>query len=336
MEKITRRTAIAGLALLPLAAHAQTRPATGVRRIDPALDAIVARDARIELLGTGYTWAEGPVWVPKGDYLLFGDVPNNVAYRYKRGEGVTPFLQPSGLAGTVPPEFHEAGSNGLAIDAGGHLVMADSGTRAIARVDLATKRKTILVDRYEGKKFNSPNDLTIARDGTIYFTDPPYGLKKNEQSPIRELDFNGLYRLGTDGKLTLLDRSYRRPNGVALSPDGRTLYLALSDETRSELLALPLDARGMPSGAARLFHDMKPWHEQGLPGLPDGVKVMKSGHVFATGPGGVHVLSPTGKLLGIISTGKSIANCAFGEDGKTLFMTSHDMLAAVRLNRSAW
>ncbi len=331
----SRRQILAAGAALPVAAatHAAKpalRQVGGIERLDPALDAIIDRNAPVEILGEGYRWAEGPVWVRRKNWLLFNDVPGNTTWRWRPGRGIDIFMRPSGLAGPVPDAFNEAGANGLAIDPAGRLVMADSGNRAVARVDLDTKRKTILVDRYQGKRFNSPNTVAVARSGAIYFTDPPYGLKDQDRSPLRELDFQGLYRLDPDGTTTLLDGTHHRPNGIALSPDERTLYLALSDENRPELLAYPLDAKGAV-GPSRVFHDMRSQHAAERPGLPDGVVTDRGGRIFATGPGGVHVLTPEGRLLGIIATGKTIANCCFGgPDGMTLFMTSHDMLACVK------
>lgn len=330
----SRRALLGGLALLPLAGCARTLAAEphvgGIRRFDAELDAIVDPSAPVEVLATGYRWAEGPVWVERGGYLLFSDVPGNIVHRWAPGEKATPFLDPSGLAGPIPPAIREAGANGLAIDAAGRLIMADSGTRVIAAVDLRTRAKTVLADRFEGKRFNSPNDVAIARSGAIYFTDPPYGLKDGDNSPLRELDFNGVYRLDPNSKVTVLDRSLHRPNGIALSPDERTLYIALSDPERPEVLAYALDDRGMPAGVRR-FRDMRAEHAAGEPGLPDGMKTDRIGRVFATGPGGVHVCSADGRLLGIIGTGKAVANCAFGEGGRSLFLASSDMLARVRL-----
>ncbi len=337
----SRRALLAGMAALPLAACAarMAGPSAsaaeyvgGVQQFDPALSQIIDPSVRPEVLATGYSWAEGPVWVPAG-YLLFNDPGNNVMYRYVPGGEVEEFLRPSGLAGTVPPEIREAGANGMAIDPSGRLVFADSGTRAIAAIDLDTMQRTDLVERYDGKRFNSPNDLTIARDGRIYFTDPPYGFADAENSPLREVQQNGLYLRDRQGNVHLLDQ-HRRPNGVGLSPDERTLYLALSDEQRPVVLAYSLGDDGRPVGSARVLHDMQAQFDAGLPGLPDGLKVDAAGHVFATGPGGVHVLSPEGKLLGIISTGTVIANCAIGRDetgGAALYLTAHTMLARVPL-----
>ncbi len=332
---------LVGLAALgrPLPALAQVRASraelkAGVERLDPALDAVVDARSEVAVLATGYAWAEGPAWIEAGRYLLYSDPPANTMYRLRPGHAPEVFLRPSGLAGTIPAEIREPGANGIALDGEGRLVMADSGTRAIVRLDLETRTREILVDRYQGRRLNSPNDVTVSRSGAIYFSDPPYGLSGGDESPLRELDANGLYRLDRDGTLVRLD-IHHRPNGVALSPDERTLYLALSDEARPELLAYPLDAGGMPAGPAHVLHDMRTYLAEGRPGLPDGLDIAPDGTIFATGPGGVHVLSPSGRLLGIVATGKAVANCAIGEGGKALYMTSHDGLARVALKGPA-
>lgn len=328
---IDRRGVLAGLAAVATGVRAEPI-AAGVMWLDPQLDRIVARDAAVEVLGRGYRWAEGPVWVARdGGYLLFNDPPANMMYRWSAARGVERFLAPSGLQTPIPAGVREAGANGLGLDARGRLLLADSGTRAIVRLDLATRRRTILADRFGGKRFSSPNDLAVARSGAIYFTDPPYGFEQGDNSPLRETAVNGLYRLDPDGRVRLLDGSHRRPNGVALSTDERTLYLALSDETRPEVLAYRLDTRGLPAGAPRVFHDMREPFARGWPGLPDGMDVGRDGTLFATGPGGVHVLAPDGRLLGIVATGRAVANCCVGEGGRSLFLTSHDSLCRVPL-----
>jgi len=332
---IGRRGIVAGLGASVLAGRVGATPppapvAPGVMRLDPGLDRIVAADAQPELLGQGYRWAEGPVWVADGGYLLFNDVPANAMFRWTRARGVEPFLKPSGLQGPVPAGVREAGANGLALDGRGGLIVADSGTRAVVRVDLRTKRRTVLADRFEGRRFNSPNDVAVARDGAIYFTDPPYGLADGDTSPLREQAANGVYRLDRDGRVRLLDGSHKRPNGIGLSPDGRTLYVSLSDEARPEVLAYALDGQGMPTGV-RVFRDMRAQFGRGWPGLPDGMDVGADGTVFASGPGGIHVCAPDGRLLGIVATGKAVANACVGEGGRSLFLTSSDALYRVTL-----
>ena len=336
--EISRRAVLAGMAVLPFVPTLARAGAKvgGITRFDPALDALIDVDAPIEVIATGYKWSEGPVWVRKGGYLLFNDVPSNVCYKWKPGKAAEVFLKPSGLAGPIPAGVREAGANGLAIDAKGRLIMADSGTRCVAAVDLKTKKKTILADRYDGKRFSSCNDVAIHPNGTIYFTDPPYGFTDGDLSPLKEIPFNGVYRLDPQGQVNLVANDLSRPNGVGVSPDRQTLYVAMSDDKRPHILAYPLDIDGAASGEPKVFHDFSAELAQKLPGLPDGLKVAKTGHLFASGPGGIYVLSSEGKKLGLIATGKAIANCAFGEDGKTLFLTSSDMVARVKLKVSGW
>lgn len=337
MTMITRRTALAGMAALPFApALARAETIGSITRFDSALDAVLDANTPIEVIASGYRWTEGPVWVKNGGYLLFSDVPANIAHRWTRGEGAKPFLDPSGLQGPIPAGIREAGSNGLAVDAQGRLIVADSGTRAIVAVDLATKRRTILADRYQGKRFNSCNDIAFGKSGAIYFTDPPYGLTDGDASPLKELAFNGVYRLGRDGKVQLIDDTLKRPNGIGLCPKKTTLYVAMSDEARPHILAYPLDAAGMPRAKPTIFHDFSEPLSRKLPGMPDGLEVDKAGRLFASGPGGIYILSPEGQALGLIATGKASANCAFGEDGGSLFITSSDKVVRVRLKSSGW
>jgi gluconolactonase len=301
-----------------------------IHRLSPALDAVVAPGAAIAQLAEGFIWAEGPVWVRDGGYLLFSDVPGNVMHRWSEADGVTTFLSPSGYDGPPTDAFAEPGSNGLALDASGALLVCDHGNRALARVDLATRAKTILLDRYQGQRFNSPNDLAVAKSGAIYFTDPTYGLKGRNASPLRELSFNGVYRRLPDGAVELLDDSLSFPNGIALSPDERRLYVSISDPEGPRLMVYDLDADGLPTARA-VFFDATSLRAAGGLGLPDGLCLDTEGRLYATGPGGVLVLTPEGQLIGVIETGTAIANCAFGEDGRTLFLASNHTLARVRL-----
>ncbi|MEP9357982.1 SMP-30/gluconolactonase/LRE family protein [Sphingomonas sp. KR3-1] len=338
MMETTRRGLLAGMAALPFfPGVALGETVGGITRFDPALDALIDTKSPIDVIATGFKWAEGPTWVRKGGYLLFSDVPANVAWRWKAGEGAKPFLSPSGLAGPIPAGIREAGSNGMTVDASGALLMADSGTRAIARVDLATKRKAIVVGSFEGKKFNSCNDVAIGRDGIIYFTDPPYGLAEGDTSPLKQLAFNGVYRVNADGSdVALIDGKLKRPNGIGVSPALDRLYVSQSDPDAAKIFTCELALDGSASTELVPFVDFSAEVAKQLPGLPDGMKVAKSGHLFASGPGGIYVIAPDGRKLGLISTGKAAANCCFGEDGKTLFITSSDSVMRVRLKASGW
>jgi gluconolactonase len=307
----------------------------GVRRVSPGLDALIAPDAQVEELGTGYQWAEGPLWIASGSYLLFTDVPGNAMYKWTQAGGVEEFLRPSGFAGADASHLREGGANGLALEAVGTVLMADTGNRNISRLDLSTKQKAIVVERYQGKRFNSPNDVVAHSSGAIYFTDPPYGLAGMADSPLRETPFHGVYRLGTDGALALVDDTLAFPNGIAFSPDEATLYVACSDSEKPQIMAYTLGANGLPS-SSRQFFDSKSMQAEDAPGNPDGLAIDAAGNLFATGPGGVMVISALGELLGVIDSGRQTANCKFGEDGHTLFITCHDKLARVRtLTRGA-
>jgi len=302
----------------------------GVQRERPALDSLIAPAAKMEKVADGVTWAEGPAWVRNGGYLLLSDPPENRMFRWSAKDGLTVFLKPSGYAGTDTAIFREDGSNGLIPgDRPGTILMADSGSRGIARLDLATKTKTFLVTRYQGKKFNSPNDLVLARDGSVWFTDPPYGLKDLDKSPAKEMPFNGVYRLMPNGEVRLIDGSLTFPNGIGLSPDQLTLYVSVSDPDQAKVYAYSLDAAGKVLNR-RVFADMTPLVKQGLSGLPDGMKIDVRGNLFASGPGGIHVISPKGIELGLIKTAVTSENCAFGEDGSTLFIASTHSVLRVR------
>ena len=336
----TRRSITLGASAAVLAggfsvsAHA-ARPTVGsIRRLSPALDAVVAPDARIEQLVDGFIWSEGPVWVRDGGYLVFSDVPANTMYRWSEADGASVFLKPSGYDGPPTTAFREPGSNGLALDASGALLVCDHGNRAISRVDLKTRQKTILLDRYQGKKFSSPNDLAVAQRGAmagaIYFTDPPYGLEGMNSSPLKEMAFNGVYLRRPDGSVVVVDDKLTFPNGLALTPDEKRLYVAVSDPAGPVIMAYDLGLDGLPV-KSQIFFDAMALHKAGGPGLPDGMCLDTEGRLYATGPGGVLVITPGGELIGVIDVGRPIANCAFGEDGHTLFLTADDILARVRL-----
>ena len=302
-----------------------------IDRWDPAMDAIVPKDWKIEKLAEGFGWAEGPIWVKSGGYLLFTDVPGNKMWKWSENGGLEKFLDPSGATAPDPNVWREAGANGLAILDAKTILLADTGNRAIQKLDLVTKQKTPVATLFEGKKFSSPNDVTRMKSGVLFFTDPPYGFKKFDDAPEKEVAFNGVYRMATDGTVTVVDKELHRPNGVALSPDESVLYVAQSEPTKAIIMAYSLDANGKVT-SKKPFNDLTDLVSKDAPGLPDGLTVAADGTIFATGPGGVIVLSKDGKRLGRISNGKATANCKFGDDGRTLYLTSHDLLARIRLN----
>ena len=297
-----------------------------VHREDPRLDALLAKDAKIEVISSGFEWAEGPIWVKDGGYLLFSDVPRNMIMKWKEGVGSTMFMKPSGYTG-VTDYGAEPGSNGLTLDSQGRLVACEHGDRRISRLEPGGGKRT-LADNYQGKRLNSPNDLVYKSNGDLYFTDPPYGLPKRENDPMRELAWFGVYRLSKDGQLTLLTKEMTRPNGLAFSPDEKTLYVAQSDEAKAIWMAFPVNADGT-LGTGRVFADVTSMVKT-HPGLPDGMKIDSKGNLWATGPGGVHIFAPDGKRLGRIETGERTANCAWGDDGSTLYMTADMYLCRIK------
>lgn len=311
-------------------ADAKKVPTLGtIERLDPAIDELLPQDAVIELLEANkFLWAEGPVWVKSEGYLLFSDIPRNKIWKWTPGKGLETYLEKSGYTGTEPFTGREPGCNGLAIDKKGRLILCMHGDRRLGVLGSNGKIET-LVDRYAGKRFNSPNDLTIKSNGDIYFTDPPYGLPKLMDDPGKELDFQGVYRLSASGKLTLLTKEMTRPNGIALSPDEKTLYVANSDPKMAIWKAFPLKEDGT-LGEGKVLFDATKWVEMKKPGLPDGLKVDTKGNLYATGPGGVLILTPEGKLLGVLATGVPTANVGWGDDGKTLYITADKNLCRVR------
>jgi gluconolactonase len=308
----------------------KTYPTMGtITRDDPQFDQLVPKDARIEKLADGMDWAEGPVWIKEDGSLLFSDIPKNSIFKWKEGEGKTLFLKPAGYSGSKP-RGGEPGTNGLLRDADGNLVMCEHGDRRVSRLE-KDKSHTTLADKYQGKRLNSPNDGVFKSNGDLYFTDPPYGLEKNWEDPARELDFCGVYRVTPKGELTLLTKEISRPNGIAFSPDEKTLYVACSDYAKPVWMAYDVQPDGTIAHG-RVFFDATPWIKAKKLGLPDGMKVDKDGNIFATGPGGVHVFTPQGKHLGSIDPGVATANCGWGDDGSTLYMTADKNLCRIKLN----
>lgn len=330
-----RTTILLALLLIPSIALGQNTtnfPSIGrVERFDPAMDQLIRKDTKIEVLCGGFEWAEGPVWVPEqgndyGGFVLFSDIPHNAVMRWQEGEGISVFMQPAGYTG-VADYGAEPGSNGLALDSKGRLVLCEHGDRRVSVLSYGGGKIT-LADRWEGKRFNSPNDLAIHSSGDVYFTDPIYGLPNRANDSRREIDFCGVYRVEPNGKVTLQYKDISRPNGIAFSPDEKTLYVANSDGQDPIWRAFPVKADGS-LGEPKPFFDASK-QTQIRSGGGDGMKVDEQGNVFATGPGGVLVLSPAGKLLGRISTGERIANVGWGNDGSVLYLTSDMYLCRIK------
>ncbi|MDR3619198.1 MAG: SMP-30/gluconolactonase/LRE family protein [Paludisphaera borealis] len=310
-------------------ARAKDTPTLGkIERLDPKLDAIIPPDGRIERVAEGFDWSEGTVWDAAGSQLLFSDVPLNIVHRWTKGQGTGVLLKPSGYTGSKP-RGGEPGSNGLTFDHKGRLVLCQHGDRRIARLESDGSFAT-LADRYDGKRFSSPNDGVFKSNGDYYFTDPPYGLLKLNDDPAKEIPFNGVYRVKPDGSVTLLTKELTFPNGIAFSPDEKTLYVANSDPKRAVWTAYPVKEDGT-IGEGRVFADVTSKVGKENPGLPDGMKVDVNGNVFATGPGGVFIFSSDGTHLGTLNTGEATGNCAFGEDGSVLYIASDMYIGRVQL-----
>jgi gluconolactonase len=281
--------------------------------VSPELKRIVPEGARIEKLAGGFKFTEGPLWMP-GGFLIFSDIPNDALVKWDpKTRQVSDYRKPSG------------NTNGTALDARGRLICCEHSGRRVSRKE--GDRYVTIADRYEGKRFNSPNDVVVKSDGSIYFTDPPYGLPKQDDDPAKELPYSGIFRV-KDGKVTLLAKDLLRPNGLAFSPDEKVLYVANSDDKRKIWMSYPVKADGT-LGPGKVFFDVTPSTEDGL---PDGVKVDREGNVYGTGPAGVWIFSPAGKHLGTIKPAEVPANCAWGDDGKTLYMTARTGLYRIRLN----
>ncbi|MCC9606528.1 SMP-30/gluconolactonase/LRE family protein [Blastopirellula sp. JC732] len=329
---VTRRTVLAlgMLALVSTPLFAETPKSIGkIERLDPAINKLIPADSVIEVLADGFDWSEGPVWVPQGEYALFSDIPPNRIMKWKEGEGISIFMEPSGYTGKAPFTGKEPGTNGLALNAKGELTACCHGDRNL--VKFVDGKRVVLADKYDGKRFNSPNDLVIHSSGDIYFTDPPYGLPKNFDDPGREQDWCGVYRLKKDGTVDLVTSKQTRPNGVGLSPDEKTLYVAQSDPQAATITRYPLNADGSV-GEGTVFYDGTSQVGK-VKGLPDGMAVDATGNIWATGPGGVLVFTPEGKQIGLLNTGEATANCTFGADGY-LYITADMYFCRVKTNVS--
>ena len=313
-----------------------------VERLDPALNLIVPAQPVLEKVVTspGFKWTEGPVWISAG-YLLFAEIPSNSIRKWVPGQGASIFMQPSGWKESTPYSGPEPGSNGMTLDSHGRLTVAGHAQRDVWRLEQMDPKAqaTILADSYQGKRLNSPNDLVYKSDGTLYFTDPPYGLPKQDSDPTKQLAFNGVYRLpgalthkpGTApdrGQLQLLIKDLPRPNGIAFSPDEKYLYV-----NNSEPKKLWMRYTVKPDGTltdAKLFFDAT---SDTRVGAPDGMKVDQKGNVYSAGPAGVWIFSPEGQHLGTLDIPERVGNVAWGgADHKTLYITASTSVYRIRLN----
>lgn len=313
-------------------AFAQKPLTTGeVIYLDPQLKKLIPRDAKVEVIGSGFQHIEAPVWVPDSSMLLFSDTKAGIIYRWQEGKGSTKFLEHTGFTGRLPYS-EEPGSNGLAITKNGLLLICEHGDRRLASFPLNGKYGMRTVsDNFEGKRYNSPNDVIVKSDGTIYLTDPPYGLPKKENDPIKEASANGVYKIRTDGKSELLIADLKYPNGIAFSPDETFLYVSISDKVHPQIVVYPVKKDGK-TGKGKLFFDASTLPKQNEEEVTDGLKTDKQGNIWASGPGGLLIADKNGHLLGKISTGEVISNCCWGNDESVLYITAGSFLYRVKMN----
>jgi gluconolactonase len=304
-----------------------------IERLDPALDKIISANAKPEIIAEGFEWSEGPLWVESQQMLLFSDVPMNTVYKWTEAKGKEVYLKPSGYTGAEPSVCKEPGSNGLTFDKSGSLVLCQHGDRQMARMDAPLDKPEAkfitIADKYKGKRFSSPNDAVYNSAGELFFTDPPYGLQtQDDNDSKKEISFNGVYKVKTNGEVILLVDSITRPNGIALMPGEMKLIVACSDGAHPNWYVFDINGDSLTNG--NIFYSAT---EEGktMKGSPDGFKVDKNGNVYATGPGGVYIFNSEGKKLGMIRLDNPASNCALSPDEKTLYVTNDMYVLRVRL-----
>ena len=319
---------IVGCSTAPPPAPPKPAPIGTIVRLDPAIDALIPQDAQLEKMAGGFTFVEGPLWRPEG-VLQFSDVVGNVRRQFDPATGkVTVIMDPGGYDGKGNlPAGGFNGPNGSTADKDGAVLLCQHGYRRIIRIAKDGKITTV-VDKYEGKKLNSPNDVVFRSDGGFYFTDPPYGLPKMDDDPAKELKFNAVFRYDEKGKLTPVVKDLTRPNGIAFSPDQKTLYIGNTDEKNAVWMAYDIGDNGMVT-KKRVLYDATSEKE---PGNPDGFKVDEKGNLWASGPGGLWIISPEGKHLGTIKMPEVPANCNWGDDWKSLYITARTGLYRIKLS----
>jgi gluconolactonase len=304
-----------------------------IERFDPALDVIISADAKIEILADGFEWSEGPLWLEKQQMLIFSDVPMNTVYKWTEEKGKDVYLKPSGYTGFEPSVCKEPGSNGLTFDNKGNLVLCQHGDRRMAKMDAPLDKPAAkfitLADKYDGKRFSSPNDAVYNSSGELFFTDPPYGLQTQDDSDTKkEIKYNGVYKVKADGTVVLLADSITRPNGIAFLPGEQKLVVACSDPNNPNWYVWDLKGDSLING--KIFYSATE-EAKTMGGLPDGLKIDKNGNVFATGPGGVYIFNSEGKKLGMIKLENPASNCALSPDEKILYVTNDMYLLRVKL-----
>ena len=304
-----------------------------IERFDPALDNIISTNAQPEIIAEGFEWSEGPLWVEQHNMFLFSDVPMNTIYKWTEAKGKEVYLKPSGYTGDEPSSCKEPGSNGLTFDKNGNLVLCQHGDRRMARMDAPLDKPEAkfitIADNYKGKRFSSPNDAVYNSAGELFFTDPPYGLQTQDDSDTKkEISFNGVYKVKTNGEVILLVDSITRPNGIALMPDEKKLIVACSDGAHPNWYVFDINGDSLMNG--RIFYSAAE-EAKTMSGVPDGFKVDKNGNVYATGPGGVYVFNSEGKKLGMIRLDNATSNCALSPDEKTLYITNDMYVLRVKL-----
>lgn len=319
--------------LLSGCGHPDTRTIGQIERLDPELSNVMEEEVTLEIVAEGFDWCEGPLWLAASKTLIFSDVPNNMIYSWSEEDGLKAYLATSGYTGSVP-RAGEKGSNGLALSMDNKLLICQHGDRKVVVMDVSLSdphpNYITLADNIGGKRFNSPNDLVVRNNGDIYFTDPPYGLPGLDSDSTKEIPCNGVYRI-SKGKVSLLIDTLTKPNGIAFLPDGKTFIVANSDAAKPIWYAFDVDDRDSIYNA-RIFYNATPeFNQEG--GGPDGLKVDKAGHIFATGPGGVWIFNDQGKVLGKIKIEGRVSNCALADEEKTLFVTNANRVIRIKLKK---
>lgn len=303
-----------------------------IHKLDDGLDAVIASGAKIEIIGEGFEWSEGPLWVEQHQMLLFSDVPRDTVYKWTEDKGVEVYLTPSGYTDSIP-RGGEMGSNGLVLDKEGRLVLCQHGNRQMARMDAPLDkpeaRYTALANSFNEKRFNSPNDAVFNRAGELYFTDPPYGFEsQSDEDPKKELSWNGVYKVKTNGEVVLLVDSLSRPNGIAFTPDEKQIIIACSDPQKPNLYIYDIAGDSLING--RVFYSTAEEAAKKR-GLPDGLKIDSRGFVFSSGPGGIWIFNQEAKVLGRIDLDEAVSNVALSADEKTLYVTNDMQILRVKL-----